>query len=133
VIYGGVVERLLWPSNIWRTTMTKFLTKFLVALTIGAGLLTAPGAPSIDSASARNRSEINNTGNGNIFDVDQRRGRGGRRGGRNLSEINNTGDGNIFDVDQRGGRGGRRGGRCRNSSEINNTGDGNIFGVGQRC
>ena len=113
--------------------MTKFLTKFLVALTIGAGLLTAPGAPSIDSASARNRSEINNTGNGNIFDVDQRRGRGGRRGGRNLSEINNTGDGNIFDVDQRGGRGGRRGGRCRNSSEINNTGDGNIFDVGQRC
>ena len=78
--------------------MTKFLTKFLAALAIGAGLLTAPGAPSIDSASARNRSEINNTGDGNIFDVVQR---GGRRGGRNRSEINNTGDGNLFDVVQR--------------------------------
>ena len=55
--------------------MTKFLTKFLAALAIGAGLLAAPGAPSIDSAFARNRSEINNTGNGNIFDVDQHCGR----------------------------------------------------------
>ena len=74
------------------------MTKFLSTLMIGASLLAAPAALSVDSAFARNRSEINNTGNGNIFDVDQR---GGRRGGRNRSEVNNTGDGNIFDVDQR--------------------------------